>query len=277
LKEFIIRIKEGIYRMKYFEIGKITWKRMSTYKFDVCCEVVFAFARILLAYVMWRAIYKYNIEVAGYSFSMMITYFIIISLIKNLEQSEGLSKEMAEEIRNGEFTKYLVRPVNFLGYFYASSLFRTLFTTVTSIVGFVVGYFILHKYFVLPYNIASLLIAVVIFLLALNCMLFIDYCIMVISFYLLQISSFYLVKYNIFEFITGSFVPLVMFPEKVQAVFKLFPFYYLYQYPISVYFGEISTGLEKAFLILGIWNVVLLIFSLVLYKFAVKRYEGVAI
>lgn len=263
--------------MKYFEIGKIAWKRISIYKFDVICELFFSFGRILLAYIMWKVIFKFNNNVAGYTFGMMLTYFVFTSIMKNLEQSEVVSKEISEEIRNGEFTKYLLKPMDFLGYFYSYSLFRMLFTTLLSVVTLILGYVFLHKFIVLPNSFSECGFAIMIFLLALNCMLLINYCITVMSFYFVQISSFYLVKYNVFEFLTGTLVPLVLFPERIKAIFELFPFYYLYQYPMSLYFGQIEESIGKALIVLIIWNIALFVLSRIIYKSAIKKYEGVAI
>lgn len=263
--------------MKYFEIGKIAWKRMSVYKFDVICELIFSFGRILLAYIMWKAIYKYSNNVGGYTFGMTLTYFIFVSIMKNLEQSEGVSKDIAEEIRSGAFTKYLICPMDFLGYFYSYSTFRSIFTGGISVIALIIGYVLLHSFFVLPVSAGNCVLAIIVFVLAMNCMLLINYCITVLSFYFLQISSFYLVKYNIMEFLTGTLVPLVMFPDAIQKIFGLFPFYYLYQYPLSLYFGDNDISISKAFIVLGIWNVGLFVLSRFSYQSALKRYEGVAI
>ena len=40
--------------------------------------------------------------------------------------------------------------------------------------------------------------------------------------------------------LSGSFVPVWLFPEPIRIVLNFLPFIYTYQHPLSIYIGKIS-------------------------------------
>lgn len=262
---------------KYIEIAKITFKAELAYRFDVFIGILLSVCRIVLSFILWSALFEGKSEIGGFSFNMMVTYYIIISFFSKLDTSEGIVSQLSSEIRQGKFSKYLVQPLKPLGFFIASNCAKTVF--IFCISGVVAATFclIFNKYLTFNANIFMILVAFFMNILGLIFLMLLNYFIGILSFKFYDISSFNMIKNSIFEFITGTFIPLALFPAWIQGGMKLFPFYYIYYYPAAM----IVTGNNKDVL-LGItvlisWNIFMLAAIHFTYKALRKKFEGVGI
>lgn len=106
---------------KYLEVAKILFKAQIVYRFDVAMSVLFTVSKILFAYILWGAVFGQNKTVAGFTFPMMLSYYIISSFLSQIEMSDGVSSEIGDRIRGGSFSKYMVIPIHTQGYFIAQT------------------------------------------------------------------------------------------------------------------------------------------------------------
>lgn len=262
---------------KYFRLITIGWREVSVYRFNVISNAFLSVFRILLIYLMWRVIFSTRTEVSGFTFSMMMTYYIIIMLLTKLDRSEAMANSLAAEIRNGKYSKYIVRPINPMGYYFAKSVSRSLYFLTFNILAAVFWIICFRNYFILPSSLSNLLSASFIFVLGIIFLSTFNYFLTILTFWFLNTSSFFMLKGKILEFLTGALIPLNLLPEGVVALFKYIPFYYVYYFPATVYLGKNSESISFAIITLVIWNVVMFLLNIVLYKKAIKSYSGVGI
>ncbi len=262
---------------KYLEIAKITWKSMMAYRYDVFAGAAFSVCKILLACLMWSIIFESREQVGGYGFHTMMTYYILASLFGRLDQSNGLNWQFSGEIRNGQFGKYIVRPVRPLLYFAACSYAKSCYVFGINFIAAVAWMLIFAGRMTVTSNIADLLMALVIFLLGLNFMILFNYFLSILSFKFLDISGLNILKGNLIEFVSGALVPLTVFPAAVTKAFSLLPFYYTVYYPAALMIGREVEKPVTALLVIVFWNVALGIAAGLYYGSAVKKFEGVGI
>ena len=262
---------------KYMEVAKITFKSQLAYSFDVILRVILSFARIFLAFILWSAVFKERGEIAGFSFSMMITYYIITSYLRRLDQSDSIVGQLGGEIREGHFTKYLVKPVKPLWYFIFLSYSKTAFMFGINIAATLAAALIFRSYFIMPLTGASILGAAALNLLGLNFMILLNYFVAILSFRFVDIWAFNMIKNHIIDFLNGTLLPLALLPAAMQGIMKLFPFYHIFYLPAMVYMGYRTNELPAAFIILAVWNVIMLVVNIVTYKSLKSSYEGVGI
>lgn len=262
---------------KYFEIAKITFKAELAYRFDLIIGILLSVCRIILSFILWSALFNGKSEIAGFSFKMMITYYIIISFFSKLDMSDSIVNQLSSEIRQGKFSKYLVQPVSPLWYFISSTCAKTVF--IFSISGVVTGIFavIFNKYLIFNTNLLMILTAFFINILGLIFLMLLNYFIGILSFKFYDIWVFNMIKNNIFEFITGTFIPLALFPAWIQSGMKLFPFYYIYYYPSAMIVTGDNQNVLLAITVLISWNIFMFATIKISYKALRKKYEGVGI
>lgn len=262
---------------KYIEIAILFFKAQIVYRFDVAMSVLFTVSKILFAYILWGAIFGQNEEVAGFTFPMMLSYYIISSFLSQIEMSDSVSVEIGERIRSGTFSKHMVVPVNTQGYFIAQTLgtmaFYLIFilgATMIWVVGFGVQ-------FVLTRHIAVVLGAVLMVVLGLLFMIQLNYFLGMLAFRFQDISMFLMIKGNIVAFITGTLVPLALLPQGLISVMRFFPFYYVTYLPSMLFIGKNESEALTGIIALLVWLLAITLLNKFSYNKCRVIYDGVGI
>lgn len=262
---------------KYIEIAILFFKTQIVYRFDVAMSVLFTVSKILFAYILWGAIFGQNEEVAGFTFPMMLSYYIISSFLSQIEMSDGVSVEIGERIRNGTFSKHMVVPVNTQGYFIAQTLgtmaFYLIFILAATMI-WVVGFGV---QFVLTSHIAVVLGAVLMVVLGLLFMIQLNYFLGMLAFWFQDISMFLMIKGNIVAFITGTLVPLALLPQGLISVMRFFPFYYVTYLPSMLFIGKNENEALTGIITLLVWLLAITILNKFSYNKCRVIYDGVGI
>ncbi|MEM1485849.1 ABC-2 family transporter protein [Oscillospiraceae bacterium PP1C4] len=262
---------------KYIEIAKIHFKSQLAYRFDVAMAVLFTISKILFAFILWGAIFGENETVSGFTFPMMLSYYIISSFLSQIEMSQNVSTEISERIRGGTFSKYMVIPVNTRGYFTLQTFGTMVFYLLFNLIGTVIWVFIFGIEFVIASNLITILWAILMIALGLLFMIQLNYFLGILAFKFLDINFFLMIKNNIVSFITGELIPLALLPQGIVCVMRFFPFYYVTYLPSMLLIGRNEDEAFFGVIVLSIW---LLFFSL-LNRFTYRKlrviYDGVGI
>lgn len=260
---------------KYIKIFSITFKESMAYRFDTFTGALISFVKIYLAFILWTAIFDGKTIIGGYTFSMMLTYYIVMIFLERMGKSEVIIWETAEEVRAGTFTKYITRPVKHFYYALFRSLSKGAFNGVIDLMAFTVWILIFRNDFVLPTNPLTYLNTVAFAALGLITTMQVHYLIALISFKTVSIAGPYFLVKNFMDFAAGGFVPLMLLPLGLQHFLSYTPFYYTLYYPVSIFLEQEVSGLLKAVIVIGIWNILLYCFRLWYYKKMIRLYEGV--
>ncbi len=260
---------------KYIEVIKITLKELTEYRFNLISGIILSILKIVLAFVLWRAVFNEKEIIEGFTFNMMLTYYVLITFFSMLSHSEFMLWQFAEEIKMGKFTKYVVRPINPLGFFTIRSLARTFFTAMLNILALIVWVFAFKSYMVAPSSILDLVWVAVFVVLGLFTMIQTHYMISMFSFKLVEIIGFYYMLKNFIELFTGALIPLVLLPDFLVSIIKYLPYYYVLYYPASIYLGIHDNQMILGLGVVILWNILLTSINYLMYKKLFSCYEGV--
>lgn len=111
---------------KYLTIIKITWQRALMYRFSVFSYRVGEIAEMFFLIFMWSAIYSGQGTIKGYSHDEMITYILVGNLI-NVIVRNWLSEVVADNIKQGILSQFLVKPMEYFRYIMAREIGRISF------------------------------------------------------------------------------------------------------------------------------------------------------
>ncbi len=262
---------------KYIELIKIHLKTQLIWRMDALFGMMTVCVRILFAYLLWGIIFSDKETVAGFSYSMMISYYVLNSFFSSLEMSGNISYEMDEKIRNGSFSKYMVIPVIPQLYFMCQTIGKSLFSVVFTFTASFIWIFILTFDFALTsslYNIAS---ALLILFLGYFFMQQFHYYLGLLTFKFKNIFLFLMIKDNIFSLISGSVIPLVLLPDAVLQIFRFLPFYYITYVPTMLFLGRYTKDVSQAIIIMLLWILLLSVLNPVTYKYYRTKFEGAGI
>jgi len=260
---------------KYLETGKVSMKAQITYRFDVGVGSIIPFIRVFLAYALWKVLFAAKTEIGGMSFEMMMTYHLVASFLTRLDQSVNMVWDMAEEIREGRFSKYMVRPISPLGHFLAESLAKTLYILLVTLATVAFLAVVMRRILVPPSSLANLAGACLMGFMGLVFLSLLNYLTALLAFKFNDITGWHIMKNNAVDFLAGVLVPLSLLPAWIQDVMRFFPFYYVYYYPASLYLGLKTEQFVTGLIVMAIWIVLLWGLSVIVYHRFRRIYEGV--
>jgi ABC-2 type transport system permease protein len=161
----------------------------------------------------------------------------------------GLASGIALQIRNGEIKKFLIQPIDMIGFLLLSRVAHKLVYYTVALGPFALVFYLCRGFFAgwpdpgtLAAFAASLLMA---FLLG----FFLEATFGMLGFWFLDVSSLLFV-YMLFNFFfSGHMFPIDMLPGIWGDLVQLLPLKYLAYYPAAVFLGKV----EGAALVTGLW------------------------
>lgn len=262
---------------KYREAAHMNLKAQLAWRADVLFNMIFTISKILFAYLLWGIIFKQNSLVAGFTFHGMLSYYIVSSFLSQLEMSHGISEEIFWRIRGGTFTNYMVLPMSTEGYFISMEVGVVLFYLAFDFLAAVVWIFLFRIHFVFTTNLLILACAVLMVLLGLLFMVQLNYYLGILTIKYQEISTFLMIKNNLVALVTGTIVPLALFPDGMVRLMRCLPFYYVTYLPSMLITGRCKEEALSGILILAGWCLCLQLVIVFTWKNYRAKYDGVGI
>jgi ABC-2 type transport system permease protein len=262
---------------KYLQVAAITWKSMLAYQADTWLGAAVSGFRVLLAFLLWRAIFSGRSEIAGYTLPMMVTYYLIASMLSRLQYQDALAWQLSSEVREGAFSKYLTRPMPVIGFFLGSGLGRWSYLALVNGGTLLLWSAIFSQWIVLPPHLLDRVWLVLLVPLGGLCMLLFNHMIALFSLKYQDVTGLLIIKGGIIEFLSGALVPLNMLPPFLTEMLRGTPFYYIVYYPASLFLGTHSEPPLLAVVVLLSWCIIFFFAGQTWFVHARKYYEGVGI
>lgn len=262
---------------KYREVMRIYLKAQLVWRADVMFSMVFTVSKILFAWLLWGMIFRERDLVADFTFHGMLSYYIISSFLSQLEMAGGISGEISARIRNGTLSNYMVLPVNMEGYFTAMEAGVVLFYVSFDLLAAVVWVFVFKIQFVFAGSGITLICGLLMAVMGLFFMVQLNFFLGILTLKYEEISTFLMIKDNLAALVTGSLVPLTLFPEALVRVMRLLPFYYVTYLPSMLLTGRCEGEAVTGLLVLGAWCVLMQRVILTTWRKYRTKYDGAGI
>lgn len=246
---------------KYLRIFSTSWQDELTYRLNFVLWRIRNILRLLLTYFLWSGVFLVNSKIAGYSSGQMLTYVFLVLVVQSLVLSAPSGESMGGEIGSGDLSNYLVKPQNYLRYWFTRDISSKCLNLAFAAGEITFLWFWLRPPVSLPVSIP----AAIGFLVLVACGIFIYFFFEASA----RFIAFWTPEYTwglaflamvFIESLSGMIFPLDLLPGSVKTFLDFTPFPYLIYYPISVYVGRIS-GL----------GIILLILKAVIWAFLLSR------
>jgi ABC-2 type transport system permease protein len=258
---------------KYRTVFWVNWQNALQYRGPTFIYILGNVLRIAVLLFLWNAIYRSDGRLGTYSLSDLITYYLLQLVINSLVLSY-ISYEIVDQIREGSFSNFLVRPVNYLHYWFTLNLSWKFFEglMILAAVGFLSYFLIGH--ISLPTEPSTLFYFLLALILGGALAFEFDFAIGLLAFWLTQANAFkYMLQYIMF-FFAGALLPLDLFPKALQMVTELLPFRYLVFFPIQIFLEKEPHPVE-GLMGAGVWVIGLYFFLRFALRRGIARYEAV--
>src|SRR5262245_19795756 len=102
--------------------------------------------------LLWRAVYlgaeaDGTTELAGFRYNEMIAYLLLVHISRMFSSMPGLAGGIARDIRDGTLKKYLIQPLDMLGYLLAYRCAHKAAYIVASSLPYALLFFLCRDYF----------------------------------------------------------------------------------------------------------------------------------
>lgn len=262
---------------KYFNIFRVSLIERMAYRGDFLLGTVLRFLPMVTTILLWDAVFTSSGEeqLSGFSGRQMIAYLLLVHISRMFSSMPGLGTGLANDIRDGSLKKYLIQPLDMIGYLISYRAAHKVAYIVTSFLPYAGLFFLCRHYFdgfpdaltMVGYAISLILGFVVGF--------FFEASIGMIGFWFLEVTSFLYVVNTLNFFLSGHLFPLDLLPPYWQMLLRCLPFQYLAYFPAMVFLGKIQgQELLVGLLVQFLWAIALIGLARWLYARGLERYSA---
>lgn len=268
--------------LAWWTILRISLEERLVYRGDFAIGTLMRFLPIVTQIFLWWAVFdsvggvQSQAKIVGYRFENVVAYYLLTMVSRAFSSMPGLASGIARQIRNGEIKKFLIQPVDMIGFLLLSRLAHKSAYYTVALIPFALVFYLCRGYFVDGWPDAGTLAAFVLSL-VLSFLLgfFLETSIGLIGFWFLEISSLLFVYMLLSYFLSGHMFPLDMLPAPWNYLVDLMPLKYLAYFPVAVFLGKVTgPELVRELSIAAGWVVFFMIASRVMYRLGVRRYSG---
>lgn len=254
---------------KYWILTELSFQIAMVYRVHFFLSLLAGLIQALILYYIWQAVFVNQIEVNGFTLSQIVTYIFVSYAIKNL-YSFTSEVNISIGIRDGSVAMDLIKPLNYQ----LARLFESL--GLIAIEGILISILVLALGVVMfeihgpPGQLMGAAFGVSL-VLSLLVNFSISYIVGMFSFWTTSLHLFSSKRF-VMDFFSGALVPLAFFPDWLQDVAFVLPFYSVVHLPVSIYLGRIEEDvLYGALLPQLFWCIVLWAVGSLMWSQASKK------
>jgi ABC-2 type transport system permease protein len=253
------------------------------YRGDFALGTLMRFLPIVTQIFLWFAVFEsidatsnQSSRIGGFNFEEMVAYYLLTMIGRAFSSMPGLASGISRQIRDGEMKRYLVQPVDWIGFLLLTRMAHKTAYYAVAIAPFALVFFLCRSYFVAGFPPFEVFIAFVLSLLmGFLIGFFMEAAIGMIGFWFLEVSSLLFVFMLFSFFLSGHMFPLSLLPDSVEGLVQFMPFKYLAYFPAAVFLEKIPP--ERLWIELGVqflWLLFFIVACRVAYARGVKQYSG---
>lgn len=262
---------------KYFVVFRVALSERLVYRADFFISTFLRFIPIVTTILLWQAIYDGagKVTVGGLAYDQMVSYYLFIMITRAFGSMPRLATDISKDIRDGGLRKYLLQPIDYLGYTITLRMAHKMVYFLMASLPYAVVFFICKQFLpgwptgeMLGFAIVSLVLA---FMLGFA----INSLIGLLGFWFLEVSSFLNVFMTAQYFLSGHMFPLSLLPEGVQRVVIHLPFAYETYYPTMLLLQRLDRA-AAIDVILGqlAWLLIISVCGRLAWHFGLRRYAA---
>ncbi|EKE19675.1 MAG: hypothetical protein ACD_8C00124G0024 [uncultured bacterium] len=261
---------------KYLAVAVNSIKKNLIYRANTLImsfSVCFSFA---ILFYFWNSIYAQGNQIGNYSLAQIISYYVFITIFELLVVGDNTAWSVGEEIKGGQITGTVLKPIKYLEYKFSQAIGSLLFRVAIFMPVIAAIFFLLRNYLSTPDDKTVYFFFALMSLISYALYFLIYFVVGIISFWTIDSYGFFFAAFSIIHFMQGGLLPLDLLSPGFMTLSNYLPFKYLFFVPIGVVTGR--TVFDWSFILIPVlWCVGLYLFANFLYKKGLKKYEGYGI
>ncbi|MEK7182678.1 MAG: ABC-2 family transporter protein [Patescibacteria group bacterium] len=226
---------------KYYQVFVVSISEMFVWKLNFVLWRVRVVLQLLLLYFLWSTVFLQQEVVFGYERAQILTYIISVAFLRSFVLSSR-SVDVAGEIRDGELTNFLLRPLSYIGWWWARDAADKVLNIAFALVELSLLWFLFRPPLILQPNIVLVLAALAASLIALILYFYFSFLLSMAAFWVAEAWGIRFLATMTLEFLAGGFFPLDILSAPVFRALQLTPFPYMLFFPAKIYLGQLGVG-----------------------------------
>ncbi|MGA0039409.1 MAG: ABC transporter permease [Pirellulales bacterium] len=252
---------------------------------DFFVGTLFRFLPIVTQIFLWTAVFSAagTSTIAGYSRNDFVAYYLLTMLARSFSSMPGLAGGIARSVRDGSVKKYLVQPVDYVGFLMAARVAHKLVYFGIAATPFALMFFLCRSYFPPVPDVTTIAAFVATLVMSFLLGFFLEAALGMLGFWVLEVSSLIFVYMLAQYLLSGHMFPLDMLDSvrltsagySLGDLVQLLPFQYTAYFPCAVWLGKIQ-GPELAFglLVEAVWVVIAAVACRLAFLRGTRRYSA---
>jgi ABC-2 type transport system permease protein len=262
---------------KYAKIFRASLQERMIYRLDFLVSNFLRFLPMITTILLWQAVYTGSgkSQLAGFKFREMIAYLLLVQISRMFSSMPGLAGGIAREIREGTLKRYLIQPVDMIGYLVSYRMAHKVAYITASAVPYAILFFVCRGFFDVPTDPVTWLAYFVSLVLAFFVGFYFEASVGMVGFWFLEVTSLLYIVMTLNFFISGHMLPLDLLPPIWVTILKALPFQYMAYFPAVVFLGKVK-GWALIYGLIGevFWAVFFLVLARVLFRMGLRRYSA---
>jgi ABC-2 type transport system permease protein len=229
--------------------------------------------------LLWQAIYvgagKKGSDLAGYRYNEMIAYLLLTHISRMFSSMPNLAAGIAREVREGTLKRYLLQPIDMIGYLLSYRVAHKVAYIVTSFLPYALLFYICRDFFDRRPDAATLGAYGVSLILAFLVGFFFEASVGMVGFWFLEVTSLLYIVMTLNFFISGQMLPLDLLPQPWKGLLMALPFQYMAYFPAAVFLGKVNgADLWIGLMAELFWAIGFIVLTRVLFRLGLRRYSA---
>lgn len=262
----------------WWTILRISLEERLVYRGDFALGTLMRFLPIVTQIFLWGAIFEATTSggtIVGYSYHDMVAYYLLTMLSRAFSSMPALASGIAGQVRGGEIKKFLVQPIDLLGFLFLSRIAHKLAYYSVAMVPFAFVFWLCGDFFPEWPSFGTFMAYLAALIMAFLMGFFLEASIGLFSFWFLEVTSLLFVYMLLSFFLSGHMFPLDFLPEPWSQLVEFLPFRYLAYFPSAVWLGKVQGAeLVRGLIVEFCWVLFFIGLSRFMLARGVNRYSG---
>ncbi|MFA5022665.1 MAG: ABC-2 family transporter protein [Candidatus Paceibacterota bacterium] len=257
----------------YLSVIKFNWLKILAYPFEIIAFFAGRFIALGFLALFWYAIAMSSS--GGIDFRPLIAYFFIAAAVREVTygQDTKFGRYIQQLVNRGEINNHFIKPIKTVPYLFFSYAGETGLGMFYALATLIIGLVILPP--MTWFNVLAFLIFIIFALIISLCF---NVIVGLLSFYSPEANGFRNAFNHVNKILSGSLIPINLFPTGIKEILLLLPFPALIFSPAYVLQNQLGVAeLLQLFLPALFWSIILIFITRYFWRRSVKTYEGVGV
>lgn len=257
----------------YFDIIRFSFLRFFAYPFEIFATTLKRVFEIIFLIIFWTIYIKSS--GAQVSISQITAYFLIAMGVADLTMARwgALSSTIGNLIKSGQISNYIIRPTKLIPSIYSLSLGRNGMRLILAVINILIGLWIVP-----PNSVFTLLMFFLFFINAWAISFAYNVLEGCLYLHFTDASGIRNSLQNFIRILTGTMIPLYMFPSPLKEFLRFTPFPSMVYLAANSLSSPLITSSAVTDLMIGLfWAISLNLIAHLFWNYSMKKYEAVGI